>query len=339
MCKITTENTCFVDKQGRQCIFNGLNMVCKDPEYGFVYPLDVGDYQRLVHSGINILRFGLFWAAVEPQPGQFDQNYLQRIKEQLALAHQAGLRFFLDFHQDLYGVSFGGGAPAWAEATDGLPHKTGDLWSDAYLLSPAVNRAFQHFWNDDPVCGIGLQVHFLEMLRHTVSFFRGTPGLLGYDIWNEPYPGPAGQEALGEVMAHLPGSVNFEQKAEKAQLIAGLSDMDFYRSLTKIISRHTMPFEQDLLTPFYERTAQVIHTEDPQMLLFTEPCYFTNIGVPSGIGQLTLPGQVFSPHGYDLIVDTGHDELYDPSRIELIFQSHRETELQLGVPAFVGEWG
>ena len=69
MCKITTENTCFVDKQGRQCIFNGLNMVCKDPEYGFVYPLDVGDYQRLVHSGINILRFGLFWAAVEPQPG------------------------------------------------------------------------------------------------------------------------------------------------------------------------------------------------------------------------------------------------------------------------------
>jgi endoglycosylceramidase len=171
------------------------------------------------------------------------------------------------------------------------------------------------------------------------KLFRGTPGLLGYDIWNEPYPGPAGQEALGEVMAHLPGSVNFEQKAEKAQLIAGLSDMDFYRSLTKIISRHTMPFEQDLLTPFYERTAQVIHTEDPQMLLFTEPCYFTNIGVPSGIGRLTLPGQVFSPHGYDLIVDTGHDELYDPSRIELIFQRHRETELQLGVPAFVGEWG
>lgn len=75
------------------------------------------------------------------------------------------------------------------------------------------------------------------------------------------------------------------------------------------------------------------------MLLFTEPCYFTNIGVPSGIGRLSLPGQVFSPHGYDLIVDTGHDELYDPGRMELIFQRHRETELRLGVPAFVGEWG
>lgn len=74
-------------------------------------------------------------------------------------AHKAGISFFLDFHQDLYGVAFGldapfwaDGAPAWATITDGLPHVAGDLWSGAYLISPALNRAFEHFWNNDPLC-------------------------------------------------------------------------------------------------------------------------------------------------------------------------------------------
>lgn len=344
--RITASKGCFSDGQGRQRLFNGLNLVCKSSDSGYVYPLAPDDYRQLAHSGINLLRFGVFWAAVEPEPGVFDGAYLQRVKEQLEYAHQAGLSFFLDFHQDLYGVSFGPGEPAWADGapvwaavTDGLPHVTGDLWSDAYLISPALNRAFQHFWNNDPVCGLGLQEHFVEMLRHTVRFFKGMPGLLGYDLWNEPYPGPAGQEALGRVMEQLPGPANLEQDGEKARLIAGLTDMDFYRGLTEIIARHTMPFEQERLTAFYERAARAVSGEDPQALLFTEPCYFTNLGAPSGLGKLSVPGQVFAPHGYDLIVDTGHDDLFDPRRVELIFQRHKETGERLGVPTIVGEWG
>lgn len=337
--KITTGNSGFIDGQGRQRLFNGLNMVCKDPALGFVYPLNISDYQRLSHSGINILRFGIYWAAIEPEPGIFDEAYLQKVKEQLGYASKAGLFFFLDFHQDLYGFSFGGGAPAWAEITDSLPHITGDLWSDAYLISPAVNRAFEHFWSNDPICGMGLQDHFLQMVQHTVQFFSGTPGLLGYDLWNEPYPGPVGQIALNEVMEQLPGSANLEQDAEKAQLIAGLTDMTFYRGLTEVISKHTIPFERDSLMPFYERVAETVRAADSRALLFTEPCYFTNLGAPSGIERLNVPGQVFAPHGYDLIVDTGHDDLYDPRRIELIFQRHKETGGRLGVPTFIGEWG
>lgn len=336
---IATENSRFVDEQGRQRLFNGLNLVCKDPACGFVYPLDTADYRQLSHSGINILRFGISWAAVEPEPGIFDEAYLQRVKGQLGYACEAGLSFFLDFHQDLYGVSFGNGAPAWAEVTDGLPHGTGDLWSDAYLISPALNRAIEHFWNNDPACGLGLQEHFLQMLQHTVRFFSGTPGLLGYDLWNEPYPGLAGQRAFEEVAGRLPGLANLKQEAEKAQLIAGLTDMGFYRSLTEIIARHTVPFEQERLMPFYKRAADVIHAADPRALLFTEPCYFTNMGVPSGIGKLGVPGQVFAPHGYDLVVDTGYNDLYDPHRVELIFQRHRETGKRLGIPTFIGEWG
>ncbi len=61
--------------------------------------------------------------------------------------------------------------------------------------------------------------------------------------------------------------------------------------------------------------------------------------MPSGIGRLPDSSQVFAPHGYDLIVDTGHDDLYDPGRVELIFQRHRQTGDLLEVPTLIGEWG
>ena len=38
-------------------------------------------------------------------------------------------------------------------------------------------------------------------------------------------------------------------------------------------------------------------------------------------------------------MDTGHDDLFDPRRVELIFQRHRETGERLGVPTIIGEWG
>lgn len=66
------------------------------------------------------------------------------------------------------------------------------------------------------------------------------------------------------------------------------------------------------------QAADTIRSLDPEAFLFTEACYFTNMGVPSGIERLSDSGQVFEPHGYDLIVDTRHDDLYDSGRVEPI---------------------
>lgn len=341
MSDIKIDKLRFKDRQGRERIFNGLNLVCKDTSLNNVYSLSFAQYQRLYQSGINILRFGIVWAAAEPSPGVYDRQYLQKVKEQLELAYRAGLYFFLDFHQDLYGVSFGGGAPEWAEITDRMPHITGDLWSDAYLISPALNRAVEHFWNNDTVCGMGLQDHFIRMVWYVAQYFDQTPGLLGYDLWNEPYPGSVGQTALEAAMNRLPGASGdrLENDDEKKNLIAGLTDIDFYSQLTRILSQYTMPFEKSFLMSFYEKVAKTIHEISPEAFLFTEPCYFTNLGAPSGIGRLSVPGQVFAPHGYDLIVDTGHDDLYNPDRVDLIFRRHKQTGDLLEVPTFIGEWG
>src|SRR5699024_9930062 len=109
---------------------------------------------------------------------------------------------FLDMHQDLYSSLYSDGAPEWATLTDDLPHVTGDLWSDAYLGSPAVNRALDHFWNNSPAeDGIGLQDHYTAMWRHVVNFFKGCPNIIGYDIMNEPYPGTDGQQVFGAIIS------------------------------------------------------------------------------------------------------------------------------------------
>ena len=54
-------------------------------------------------------------------------------------------------HQDLYSVLYADGAPKWATLTEGKPHKTGDIWSEAYMLSEAVQNAFDNFWANTSV--------------------------------------------------------------------------------------------------------------------------------------------------------------------------------------------
>lgn len=330
----------FEDTQGRRVILNGLNMVCKDPESSYLWPISEKEYIDLAAQGINVLRFGIIWAGVEPTPGCYDEQYLQNIRQHLQWAEKAGIYIFLDFHQDLYGISFSDGAPKWAELTDGLPHITGDLWSDAYLISPAVNCAIEHFWKNTEVDGIGLMDRYLEMLRHTAGFFRDVPNLLGYDVMNEPYPGTLGQAALAAVLEALPGGADAQLKdqSEKAQLISSLNDMSQYRRLTELLGTYTVPWEETVLCQFYSKAAAAIHSEMPEALIFTNPCYFTNLGTPCGLTRLD-DNQVLAPHGYDLIVDTGFDALYEPGRIDYIFDQHLKTGQRLNLPVLVGEWG
>lgn len=335
------EKNRLLDADGRQVILNGLNLVCKQPEFGYVYPLEEQDYCRLASQGINVFRFGIFWAGVEPRPGDYDEKYLERIRHQLKLAEKAGILIFLDFHQDLYGVSFSDGAPEWAEITDGLPNVSGDLWSDAYLISPAINRAIENFWNNVPAeDGMGLMDHYVQMLAHTAAYFSDVPNLIGYDIMNEPYPGTLGQKALSAIMSAFPAAENvqLENQAEKAELIRALKDMPLYHHLTEIGGEYTAPWEETVLTNFYTKAADAIQNQMPDALIFTNPCYFTNMGIPCGLKHLN-DQQVLSPHGYDLVVDTSMSDLYDSGRVDWIFRQHKKTAEKLNVPVIVGEWG
>ena len=97
-------------------VLHGLNQVYKVPPYE---PSSDGfgddDAAFLAANGFNAMRVGVIWAAVEPQPGTYDDTYLASIAQTVQTLAAHGVVSLLDFHQDLYNEVFQGeGAPAWA---------------------------------------------------------------------------------------------------------------------------------------------------------------------------------------------------------------------------------
>lgn len=221
-------------------------------------PCDEGLFAWFREQGYNVIRLGLIWDGVEPEPGAYDDVYLGKIKQQAAWAEQNGIYVFLDMHQDLYSSLYGDGAPAWATLTDDLPHVEGQLWSDAYLESPAVNRALDRFWDNAPgPGGVGLQERYAAMWRHVAEFFSDCPNLIGYDLMNEPYPGTDGQEVLGAIIAAYAetvlglkdadptqlGELWFDEE-KKLEVLAGMAKMEIYRPLVESATEASQRFEQ-----------------------------------------------------------------------------------------------
>ena len=81
MDRIHTSGHRFMDQAGRQRIFHGLNLVCKgdrqpDGSINYIGPWQEGDFRALAGWGFNVVRLGLIWDAVEPQPGVYDEQTL-----------------------------------------------------------------------------------------------------------------------------------------------------------------------------------------------------------------------------------------------------------------------
>jgi endoglycosylceramidase len=141
---------------------------------------------------LDVVRVGVIYRAVEPRPGVFDLGYLRSIASTVALLARRGVYSLLDFHQDQLAEEFGGeGFPRWSVETDGLPVKKYPFPS-GYIDSPALNRAFRNFWVDKPgPGGVGLQERYVAAWKQLARQFAGgplAPWVLGYDLFNEPWP-------------------------------------------------------------------------------------------------------------------------------------------------------
>jgi endoglycosylceramidase len=179
----------FTDAQGEVVILHGLNMVAKRPPYApDVLGFGADDAAFLAREGYNTVRLGVIYAAVEPQPGVYDDAYLNRIARTVRTLARHGIVTTLDFHQDLYNERFQGeGWPDWAVMDDGLPAQPQLGFPGNYLGMPALSRAFDHFWANDG----GLQDSYAAAWAHVARRFNASPYVLGYELLNEPWPGSA----------------------------------------------------------------------------------------------------------------------------------------------------
>ncbi|NLG27289.1 MAG: glycoside hydrolase family 5 protein, partial [Chloroflexi bacterium] len=141
MDRIVTGGQRFADSRGRQRLFHGINLVHKgtprpDGTIDYVAPWGAREIAQFAEWGFNLVRLGVIWDALEPQPGVYDEAYLAQTAALLDACATHGLYAMLDMHQDLYSAGFSDGAPAWATVTK-APFDATALWSDAYLTSPA----------------------------------------------------------------------------------------------------------------------------------------------------------------------------------------------------------
>jgi endoglycosylceramidase len=360
---ITTRNSRFYDPEGRQVILHGINYVNKDPQAGYLFPDDDGatfaDFRRW---GFNCLRLGVIWDGLEPQPGVYNEAYLQGIQRQLDWAHEHGLYVFIDMHQDLYSVLYSDGAPAWATLHEGQPHVSGEVWSDAYFASPAVQTALDNFWRNAPASdGIGLQDHFAACWKLLAARFGAHPAVIGYDLLNEPMTGSTAPQALGLQFARgaellmqsgveLPVAEGADPMAAmlalwsdpegRFQILQALNDPQAYAEVMEAPRPVYNQFEQEALMPFFRRVAAAIRAVDTNGILFLETSMGSNMGVYSAIEPLEgETQQAYAPHGYDLVVDTPNVAHASNARVEVIFSHHGETARKHGWPMLVGEWG
>lgn len=353
---LRTDGARLRDAHGRHRVLHGINLVAKGgpdddgdfAEKGFAGSWTAEDIDDLAARGFTLVRLGVIWAAVEPHPGAYDDGYLDWVRAQLDLIHDAGMLAVLDAHQDLYSQRFGDGAPHWATLTD-QPFEPTELWSDAYLSSVAVHEALDAFWRDDPgPGGVGLQQRFAAMWAHVAARLGSHPAVAGYDLLNEPAPGSAAPQIFGALIgafAQATGQhpeqllADFADPEAKLRQLERLDDEAVHRAVGDAVHPLVAQFEQQSVAPLMARVIEAVRAVDPVTLILREHGYFANLGIPSGQPPLGDVGEVYSPHGYDLTVDTAAIALSSDTRAATIFARHAETAERLGVPVIVGEWG
>ena len=353
----------FVDNNDNHLILHGINMVCKDKEKNYIGSWDFNDFNTLKQWGFNVIRLGIIWDGIEPEPGAYDTDYLNKIDQLINFAKENDIYVYLDMHQDLFSCRFSDGAPKWATLTDGLAHdNSGDVWSDAYFTSPAVQRSFDNFWDNKlAVDGKGIQTHYIELWQMLAKRYKSEPYVIGYDLMNEPFVGSTANTVMETLFYHFgknfvdPSNLSNTSVSDislmwldaeaRSTLLEQVADSKNYASLIDVTEALLKAFDKNKLMPFYKKLTQTIREVDKESLIFLETNYFGNLGVFTGIEPILdkkgkrVSNQVYAPHGYDLVTDTEFMKNANLSRIDLIFNRHNQTSLRLNMPLMIGEWG
>jgi endoglycosylceramidase len=289
------------DKDGRILIFHGINVISAAKSD----PLRVGgttqeDFIRIADDwGFNAVRLLIFWDGIEPEPGQYDMEYLDRVRERLDWCEKAGLSVILDMHQDLYSLKFGGdGAPEWAIMDDGQPFEHQSTWELNYL-QPAVKASIDNFWrleNGHPE----LQEHYIDAMVFAVDTLADHPAVIGVDIYNEP------------TMANLYGLYRFENQ--------NLTPF-IQNAINGIRAKHNdiwIFFEPAALGPNQGFHSGLGSLDDPR----------------EGDSRL-----VYFPHLYTLDLDITDKYAGWPIWINFWGHQRQKEAHQFGMPMMVGEFG
>jgi len=196
-----------VDADGREVRLRGVNVNALaeywagHPDFPTVFPLAEGDPDAIAGLGFNAVRLLLSWSRVEPEPGEYDEGYLDEVAAVVERFAEVGVYTILDLHQDAWGPTLAApdgttcpegttpalgwdGAPGWATLDGGASRCASGGTRE---LSPAVLAAWNAFFADAAgPGGVGIQRRYVDMLAHVAGTFAGEDAVAGIDLMNEP---------------------------------------------------------------------------------------------------------------------------------------------------------
>jgi len=189
------------DAEGRVLLIHGVNMVQKDAPYT---PASAGfsdaDAAWLATNGFLVVRVGILATGLMPTPGVVDTGYIQQVAATVSDLAQNGIYSLIDFHQDGFGPAVGSdGFPPWMTLTGDAGNDTDAGFPFYYEQNPALQQAFQSFWNDArDLDDAGLEDDYAAMFSAVATQLAGQPYVLGYDLFNEPWPGTTWSACLND---------------------------------------------------------------------------------------------------------------------------------------------
>lgn len=199
---LSTDGTRIVDASGRRMTLRGVNTGGRS-KFDPYLPYDLGDdpeaareayLDRAASWGLTVLRVPFSWAALEPAEGSDDADWLGSYDALLDGAAARGLWTIVDFHQDLYAEPLcGDGFPDWTLSDPGPDRHDCASWIFGYFTDDDVKQAFDDLWSD----ANGTRTAMASMWGRMAAEQAGRPGVIGYELLNEPFYGSTDEETWG----------------------------------------------------------------------------------------------------------------------------------------------
>ena len=265
------------DERGRNRLFRGVNAVYKAPPwhpvtdwYDSNTSLAREDMEQLAAWGFNVVRLGVLWPGVEPEPGVYDEAYLatmRAIVEDLA-AH--GIYTIVDFHQDAFSQMYcGEGVPDWAaRLLEPVTTSCDETWLAEFgrLIGQCLPMASYNFTRD-PTTGFPATS---ECLEHDFTLYSRAPEVTS--SWGRLFANVGGvRDSLVAYWKKVAEAFAGVESVLGYDLVNEPLNGDFFADGTLL---EPGAADRRLLQPLYAQLEEEIRSADAAAILFFEPAPF-----------------------------------------------------------------